>query len=59
MKYTFFNSGNYYFFKPRDKMFFPDEKNPTLALDFYKNEVRLRKDKSVYILDDNGKEIEV
>lgn len=59
MRYTFFNSGNYFFFRPRDRMFFPHEKHPTLALDFYKNEVRLRNDKSVYILGPNGKEVPV
>lgn len=57
MKYIYFNSGNYYLFKPRDRMFFPDEKIPVLALDYYKNEVRLRNDKSIFILDENGHEV--
>ena len=57
MKYTFFNTGNYYFFKPFDKMYFPDRKEPILAINYYKDVVRSCNNASIYILDDQGKEL--
>lgn len=57
--YTFFNSGNYCFFKPYEKIFQPTSKIPMIALDFYIDLVKFMNRPDVFILDEAGKTISI
>lgn len=56
-KYSFFSDGNSYDFNPEKRVSFGGEL--ISALDFHKQEVKHRRSKRVFILDETGKVLKI
>lgn len=58
MRYTFFNSGSYFIFHAKAKIF-PNTDKEISMLDYHKDLVRMYNSPDCYILDNYGKHVVV